>query len=239
MPVKKISRAGNFCFLIMGAIMIVCASLGAGSGWWLVGFSDCSGIDDQYFFITLKEGLCLQTSAGDGPDFDDCTSWDDLTDASDDSASSDAQAYIDAEGVNGTALAISLIFAILCFIRLFLGERLEFLQWAQAIVVAVAAIFFVASFGMTGNTYYTNTDNYGFLPDICSTTLSASYAGYGGAVVGFILGVVGVFCVLFPCCCCAEPPKNTENQEALNAGSTANPVANSTASPVTYAVAKA
>ena len=108
------------------------------------------------------------------------------------------------------------------------------MQWVQAAVVALAAIFFVASFGLTGNTYFTDTDNYGLLPDICGTTLSASYAGYGGAVLGFILGVVGVFCVLFPCCCCAEPPKS-DTQEAL----TANPVANSTGSAVAYPVAKA
>lgn len=216
MALKKISKQGHICFVVFGLVLVICASIGtSSSAWWFVGFQDCGNASDQYFFMVLPDGLCVDTSESTSSDYDTCVKWSDIEDSNIDSDAQDSAAsYESANGLVGTALAISLVLAIISFARIFLQDRFEFLRFVQVATAALAAIFFVSATGATGDTYFTDYDNYGAFSDICGTLISAPSGGYVASTIGFILCATAIFCLLFPCCCCIQ--QETTDTTAIN-----------------------
>lgn len=183
---------------VLGSIVFALAIIGFSTTWWYVYYDDCIFGGDASRSLNLKLGICTD---GD----DDCTSWHDIDNEDDGGDSLD---YISAYGLCVTSAVFAAFFVIgTCagFVPAVKNGRVQpVLRIVLIILMVLVAIFLISAMSSTQDTWYTDSDNYGFLAAACETQRSGVSIGWIAALIATILAFITFFVAIIPCCICAE-----------------------------------
>ncbi len=115
MSFKEASFCGRLCNIILGVILIACASTAVNSVWYSVWFWNCAGVEDQYVSLLLKEACFATTKPSGNADIGTCTDWTSSVFTNDDPYinQDSADAFTTASGLISAALAFATLFTLL------------------------------------------------------------------------------------------------------------------------------